>query len=57
MQRKKIDLKKVLGSQTTACPECGYSMSPAEIVRIDFERMKCPKCGKIFDAGKVRKAD
>jgi hypothetical protein len=51
MQRKKIDIKKVLASLNTTCPECGYSITPAEIVRIDFERMKYPKCGKIFAAG------
>jgi ribosomal protein S27AE len=52
MQRKKIDLKKVLECLNTACPSCGYSITPAEIVRIDFERQKCPKCGETFDARK-----
>jgi ribosomal protein S27AE len=48
MQRKKIDLKTVLASLNTTCPSCGYSISPAEIVRIDFERMLCPKCAAVF---------
>jgi predicted RNA-binding Zn-ribbon protein involved in translation (DUF1610 family) len=56
VQRKKVDLKKVLSAMNTTCPSCGYSIVPSEIVRIDFERMICPKCGKDFDAGKIRKA-
>jgi hypothetical protein len=42
---------KVLAALNTACPSCGYSISPAEIVRLDSERMRCLKCGKIFKAG------
>jgi len=56
MQRKKIDLKKVFAAMNTACPGCGHEITPAEIQRIDFERMRCPKCGLVFDASKVRKA-
>jgi predicted RNA-binding Zn-ribbon protein involved in translation (DUF1610 family) len=48
MQRKKIDLKKVLECLNTTCPSCGYPITPAEVVRIDFERQKCPKCGEVF---------
>jgi ribosomal protein S27AE len=57
--RKKIDLQKVLSSLNTICPSCGYSISPAEIVRIDFERQKCPKCGEVFAVKSVtaRKTD
>jgi len=57
MQRKKIDLKKVLAAMNTTCPGCRYEITPAEIQRIDFERMRCPKCRLVFDARKVRKAD
>jgi len=57
MHRKKIDLNKVLQAMNTTCPSCGYLITPAEIQRIDFERMICPKCGQIFDAAKVRKGD
>jgi ribosomal protein S27AE len=59
MQRKKIDRAKVLAALNTTCPSCGYSISPAEIVRVDMQRMKCPKCGAVFDAKPepVRKAD
>jgi ribosomal protein S27AE len=48
MHKNKINLEKVLAALNTACPSCGYSISPAEIVRIDFERMKCTKCGSVF---------
>ena len=52
MQRKKIDLKKVLESLITVCPSCGVSISPAEVMRVDAEQMRCPKCGNIFEAKK-----
>ena len=53
--KNKINLEKVLAALNTTCPACAYSISPAEIVRIDFERMCCTKCGQIFDAAKARK--
>jgi ribosomal protein S27AE len=56
MHKNKVNLAKVLASLKTTCPLCGYSIVPSEIVRIGFERMKCSKCGEVFDAGKVRKA-
>jgi predicted Zn finger-like uncharacterized protein len=52
MQRKKIDLKKVSESLNTVCPSCESSIAPADVVRIDFTRMRCPKCGHVFEAGK-----
>jgi hypothetical protein len=52
MQSKRIDLSKVLQAMNTTCPGGGYSITPAEIVTIDFERQKCPKCGMVFDARK-----
>lgn len=57
MQRKKIDLKKVMESLNTTCPLCGFSITPDKVQRLDFTRIKCPSCGQVFDAGKVRKAD
>jgi predicted RNA-binding Zn-ribbon protein involved in translation (DUF1610 family) len=32
---------------------CGYSITPAEISRVSFTEMKCPKCGKVFEAVKA----
>jgi predicted RNA-binding Zn-ribbon protein involved in translation (DUF1610 family) len=50
MSRNKINLAKVLAALNTVCPSCGFSISPAEIVRVDSERMHCPKCGSVFAA-------
>jgi hypothetical protein len=52
MQRKKIDLKKVLESLNTVCPSCGFSIPAYKLRRIDFTRMLCPKCRHVFEAGK-----
>ena len=59
MHKNRINRGKVMAALNTSCPSCGYSISPAEIVRIDFERQKCPKCGGVFmaKAQTVRKAD
>jgi predicted RNA-binding Zn-ribbon protein involved in translation (DUF1610 family) len=59
MHKNKINRAQVMAALNTTCPSCGYSISPAEIVRIDFERMCCPKCGAAFSAKseRVRKAD
>jgi len=45
----KINMEAVLAALNTTCTECSYSIPPNEIMRIDFERMKCPKCGAVFD--------
>jgi len=47
-RRGKIDLQKVRACLNTICTACGYAIPPSETVRLDFERMKCPKCGAIF---------
>ncbi|MGB8784361.1 MAG: hypothetical protein WCD02_14675 [Terriglobales bacterium] len=49
--RKKINLEKVLASLATPCPHCGYQIPPAEVRRVSFTQMRCPKCGVIFTAG------
>lgn len=54
VSKKKVNLAEVLKHLDTVCPECQYSIRPSEIVRIDFQRMCCPKCGAIFDASKAR---
>jgi len=56
--RRKINREKVMASLATICTVCGYRIEPAEIRRIDSERMLCPKCGKAFEpAGKTRDRD
>jgi predicted RNA-binding Zn-ribbon protein involved in translation (DUF1610 family) len=47
-QKQKINLDKVLASLNTTCQKCGYSIAPAEIRRVDFERVECPECGEHF---------
>ena len=42
---KKVNLEKMQASLDAECPKCGKAISPAEVKRIDFERMKCPACG------------
>ena len=48
MHKNKINLAKVLAALNTVCPSYGYSIAPAEVVRVDTERMRCPKCGSLF---------
>jgi predicted RNA-binding Zn-ribbon protein involved in translation (DUF1610 family) len=43
-QKQKINLAKVNAALDTPCPKCGYSITPAEIRRVDFEHVECPEC-------------
>jgi hypothetical protein len=45
---RKINLEKVRESLDKLCPKCGCLISPAQVRRIDFERIKCPVCGERF---------
>jgi rubredoxin len=54
MPRKKIDLKKVLACLDAVCPKCQRTITPADVQRIDFERMKCGACGEVFVPTKGR---
>jgi ribosomal protein S27AE len=47
-QKQKINLAKVKAALNTFCPKRGYSIPPAEIRHMDFDTMKCPKCGEVF---------
>lgn len=44
----KIDMAKVMAALDKVCPKCGRTITPAEVRRIDFDRMKCPACGEVF---------
>jgi predicted RNA-binding Zn-ribbon protein involved in translation (DUF1610 family) len=48
IHRKKIDLQKIRASLDTTCTLCGFAISPADVQRIDFDHILCPKCGKDF---------
>jgi predicted RNA-binding Zn-ribbon protein involved in translation (DUF1610 family) len=54
VSRKRINLEKVQASLDVICPKCGKVITPAEMQRIDFERMKCPACGELFSQGRER---
>jgi ribosomal protein S27AE len=43
---RKINREKVQVSLDTPCPKCGFSILPAQLRRVDFERIECPKCGE-----------
>jgi predicted RNA-binding Zn-ribbon protein involved in translation (DUF1610 family) len=45
---RKLNLEKVRSSLDAVCPQCGKSISPAEVRRIDFEHIECPVCGERF---------
>jgi hypothetical protein len=45
---RKINLEKVRASLDAVCPNCSRVIPPAEVRRIDFERIECPVCGKRF---------
>jgi hypothetical protein len=47
-RKQKIDMVAVLACQNTICPKCGKTITPAEVLRLDFERVRCPACGEAF---------
>jgi hypothetical protein len=42
---RKINLEKVRASLDALCPKYGRVIPPAEVRRIDFERIERPVCG------------
>ncbi len=51
VSKQKINRETVQGALNTRCPKCGYSIPPAEIRRVDFEKMEFPSCGERFTPG------
>lgn len=51
---RKINLEKVQVSLDKVCPKCGALTSPAEVRRIDFERIECPCAENSFAQDKSR---
>jgi hypothetical protein len=41
--------------QDVKCPTCSCMIPPSETIRLDFERMRCPKCGKGFHSARTRR--
>lgn len=48
--RKKVNLEAVRACLEKSCPKCGYRITPDKIVRVDWERQRCPECGEVFEA-------
>jgi predicted RNA-binding Zn-ribbon protein involved in translation (DUF1610 family) len=44
-----------IATPTWPCPYCGYVHYPADLVRLDNERLECYQCGQAFTP--VTKAD
>ena len=42
--RKKINIGQVRASLDTKCTLCGHAIAPSELVRLNWERCRCPKC-------------
>jgi len=34
-------------------PRCGYTITPAEITRVNWEEIECPACRVRFDPAKI----
>src|SRR5437667_7904285 len=47
-RRSRTDVSKIRESLQTVCTECGHSIAPIDLVRLDNERVRCPACGKEF---------
>jgi predicted RNA-binding Zn-ribbon protein involved in translation (DUF1610 family) len=47
-RRSRTDVNKIRESLVTICTECGHAITPMELVRVDFEHVRCPMCGKEF---------
>jgi predicted RNA-binding Zn-ribbon protein involved in translation (DUF1610 family) len=49
-------MAKVLARMDIICPKCGKTITPAEVMRVDFNSMVCPACSEAFEPPRVRKA-
>ena len=47
-RKQKINPEKVMAALNTVCTKRGYSITPARIRRVDFQRVECPECGERF---------
>jgi predicted Zn finger-like uncharacterized protein len=48
MHRREIDFAKIRASLNTVCPHCNASIPPEDQSRVDWEHLKCPRCGETF---------
>ena len=52
MQRKKIDLKKVMESLKYDMPVVRIFNHADRVQRLDFTRVRCPNCQQVFKTGR-----
>ena len=45
---RKINLEKLQASLDKTCRKCGFTITPDQVKRVDFERIECPQCGERF---------
>jgi hypothetical protein len=50
---REIDLQKVAASLNTVCPQCMAVIEPSQIMRINFDEIKCPWCDAMFQPQKT----
>ena len=43
---RKINLEKVKASLDRTCPKCGFTITPDQVKRLNFDLIECPKCGE-----------
>jgi predicted RNA-binding Zn-ribbon protein involved in translation (DUF1610 family) len=46
--RGKLDLEKIRAALIMLCPHCGAELQPNERERLDFDHLRCGKCGQTF---------
>jgi hypothetical protein len=45
-----FDLEKVRASLDKTCPKCGFTITPDQVKRVDFDRIECTKCCEKFQS-------
>jgi hypothetical protein len=43
----KINLRKIRATLNLVCPKCQAEIEPSQIMRVNFEEIKCPFCDSI----------
>jgi len=47
-RRSKLDLETIRAVGNVECPLCHELLTPADYLRIDYEHLRCAKCGEDF---------
>jgi len=54
---KKINLEAIRATLNLICPKCTAEIEPSQILRINFEEIKCPHCDSIVKPQRKRVPD